>query len=115
MKPINFNPNDFEPVRRIALEFPNAADSLSHGDTPSVKIKKHLLCVLNQSGEWIVIRTDFESRAVFLEKHPEYCFITPHYENYPYICIQISGYSLTVIKEILESGYQAIIKKKKKQ
>lgn len=52
MKNINFNPADFEPVRHIALQFPNAADSVSHYDTPSVKIKKNLLCRIHENGEW---------------------------------------------------------------
>jgi hypothetical protein len=114
MKIINFNPDDFEPVRRIAMEFPNAADSLSHSDTPSVKIKKNLLCRIHENGEWIVIRTDFEHRAIFLEQYPESCFITPHYQDYPYICVHVNSFSLIMIKEILEAGYQAITNKKKK-
>ncbi|TDQ08431.1 hypothetical protein [Pedobacter metabolipauper] len=114
MKIFNFNPADFEPVRRIALQFPNASDSLSHYDTPSVKIKKNLLCRLNENGEWIVIRTDFDSRALFLEQYPESCFITPHYEKYPYICLQVNSYTTDLAKAILESGYLAITAKKKK-
>ena len=110
----DFDPHDFEPIRNIALRFPHSSDSLSHYNTPSVKIKKNLLCRLNENGEWIVIRTDFESRDVFLEQYPESCFITPHYEKYPYICIHVKVSNLIMIKEILESGYQAITMKKKK-
>jgi len=114
MKMINFDPNDFELIRNIAILFPNASDSLSHSDTPSVKIKQHLLCRLHENGEWLVIRTDFENRETFLERYPENCFITPHYEKYPYICIHVKVSNLIMIKEILESGYQAITMKKKK-
>ena len=109
----DFDPHDFEPIRNIALRFPNASDSLSHYDTPSVKIKKNLLCRLNENGEWIVIRTDFESRDVFLEQYPESCFITPHYEKYPYICLTVNNYSLELATAILETGYKAITAKKK--
>lgn len=109
----NFDPKDFEHIRKIALEFPNASDSLSHYDTPSVKIKKHLLCRLDEDGTHVVIRTDFESRANFLEHFPECCFITTHLGNYPYICLYLNTFSMDLAKTILQSGYQAIISKRK--
>ena len=114
MKEINFNRADFEPVRKIALQFADATDSLSHYDTPSIKIKKHLLCRLHENGEWLAVRTDFESREKFLENYPESCFITPHYKDYPYICMYINSYSMQLLKEVLETGFKAITGKKKK-
>lgn len=114
MKEINFNPADFEPVRKIALTFPNATDSVSHYDTPSVKIKKNLLARLNESGDFFVIRTDFESREQLLEQYPETFFITPHYVPYPYIAMWKNNYTQKLLKEVLETGYKAITAKKKK-
>lgn len=110
---IIFNVVDFEPVRKIAMNFSNASDSLSHYDTPSVKIKKSLLCRLNENGQWFVIRTDFESRERFLEQYPESCFITPHYQDYAYLCIDVKNYTATLVTEILQSGYDAIMTHKK--
>ena len=110
---ITFNVMDFEPVRSIALQFPNACDSLSHYDTPSVKIKKNLLCRLNENGQWFVIRTDFSSRDQFLEHYPESCFVPPHYQQYAYICVHVNHYTDALLKEILQSGYDAIVTKKK--
>jgi hypothetical protein len=114
MQHFEFTAADFEQVRLLALEYPNASDSLSHYDTPSVKIKKHLLCRLNENGEWIVIRTDFASRDLFLEQYPESCFITSHYEKYPYICLHTGKHNPSLIKQLLDSGYRAITVKKKK-
>jgi hypothetical protein len=90
MKATNFNPVDFEPVRQIALQFPGASDSLSHYDTPSIKIKKNLLCRLHENGEWLAVR------------------------DYPYICLYINSYSRELLKEVLETGFKAITAKKKK-
>jgi hypothetical protein len=112
MKQINFNPADFEPVRKIALQFTDASDSLSHYDTPSINIKKNLLCRLHEGGEWLAIRTDFESRELFLEKYPESCFINAHFKNYPYIGVYVNSYSRELLEAILESGYRAITAKK---
>jgi len=111
-KEINFNPADFALVREIALQFPDASDSLSHYDTPSVKIKKNLLCRLHEGGEWLAMRTDFESRELFLEKYPESCFINAHFLNYPYIGVYVGNYNRELLKAILESGYRAITAKK---
>lgn len=113
MKEINFNPADFEPARRIALLFPDAQDSLSHYNTPSVKIKKNLLCRLHEGGEWLTIRTDYQSRELFLEQYPESCFINAHLQNYPYIGVYVNSYSMELLKTILESGFMAITEKKK--
>lgn len=114
MKTTNFNPADFELARTLALQFPDASDSLSHYDTPSIKIKKNLLCRLHENGEWIALRTDFESREMFLEQYPESCFITAHYKDYPYICLYVNNYSPDLLKTILDTGFKAITEKKKK-
>jgi hypothetical protein len=111
MKEINFNPADFEPVRQIALLFPGAQDSLSHYNTPSIKIKKNLLCRLHENGEWLVIRTDFQNRELFLEKYPESCFINEHLKNYSYIGLYVNSYSMELLKTVLESGFKAITEK----
>ncbi len=47
---ISFNPADFDPVKKIALSFPGAEESVSHYDTPSVKINGKFMCRLVESG-----------------------------------------------------------------
>ena len=49
--PINFNPADFEPVKRIALSFPGAEEAVSHYDTPSIKINGKFMCRLVEGGD----------------------------------------------------------------
>ncbi|MEQ7802360.1 hypothetical protein ABDJ41_21370 [Pedobacter sp. ASV1-7] len=111
MKEINFNPADFETVRQIALLFPGAQDSLSHYNTPSIKIKKHLLCRLHENGESLIIRTNFQNRELFLEKYPESCFINEHLKNYSYIGLYINSYTIELLKAVLECGFKAITEK----
>jgi len=59
---ISFNPVDFEPVKKIALGFPGAEESVSHYDTPSIKINGKLMCRLIEGGDFIPIHLDFDLR-----------------------------------------------------
>jgi hypothetical protein len=59
----------FEPVRKIALQFPGAVESVSYG-TPSIKVGKKFMCRLHESGDFIPLRMDFEIREKYLESHP---------------------------------------------
>jgi hypothetical protein len=66
-KHISFNPADFEPVKKIALRFPGAEESVSHYDTPSVKINGKFMCRLVEGGDFIPIHLDFDLREQYLE------------------------------------------------
>ena len=61
-KNIKFNPADFEPIKKIALLFPGAEESISHENTPSIKVRGKLMCRLHDCGEFIPIHLDFEKR-----------------------------------------------------
>lgn len=67
----NFRYSDFDTVKYIALTFPGTVESTSHEQTPSVKIRGKLMCRLHDSGEFIPIHLDFESRNKYLDRYPE--------------------------------------------
>lgn len=61
-KPVSFDYADFEAVKIIALSFPGTEESLSHEGTPSVKVRGKLMCRLHDSGEFIPVHLDSETR-----------------------------------------------------
>jgi hypothetical protein len=111
-KPINFNHADFEVVKKIALTFPNTEESISHEGTPSVKVRKKLMCRLHETGLFIPIHLDFEIRDSYLDSHPEIFHLPKHFKNYPYICMWIHNHDKKLLTEILELSWKGLASKK---
>lgn len=115
MKKMNsraFNPADFEPVRKIALMFPGTEESISHENTPSIKVRGKLMCRLHDNGEFIPIHLDFERRDEYLVRYPEIFHLPDHFKGYPYICMWIQQYNVKLLKEVLELSWRGLASKK---
>lgn len=109
---INFNYADFEPVKNIALRFPGTEESVSHENTPSIKVRGKLMCRLHDSGAFIPIRLDFALRDQYLDSHPESFHLPDHFKAYPYICMWIQGYNKKLLTEVLEASWRGLASKK---
>jgi hypothetical protein len=108
----NFNVADFEPVKKIALTFPGAEESLSHEGTPSVKVRGKLMCRLHDTGAFIPIHLDFDLRDQYLDSHPEIFHLPDHFKGYPYICMWVHRYNKKLLTEILELSWKGLASKK---
>lgn len=111
-KPINFEYADFAPVLKIALTFPETEESVSHENTPSVKVRGKLMCRLHDTGAFIPIRLDYEIRDRFLDSHPEIFHLPDHFKAYPYICMWIHDYDKKLVTEVLELSWRGLASKK---
>jgi hypothetical protein len=111
-KRLKYNPADFEPIKKIALDFPGTEESVSHENTPSIKVRGKFMCRLHDCGEFIPIHLDFELRDQYLNSHPEIFDLPDHFKNYPYICMWIYAYDTKLLKEILELSWRGLASKK---
>ena len=109
---IKYKYSDFEAVKKIALTFPYAEESVSHEGTPSVKVRGKLMCRLHDGGEFIPIRLDFDLRDKYLETYPEFFHLPDHFKPYPYICMWISCNDKKILTEILELSWKGLATKK---
>lgn len=111
-KTTNFNYSDFEPIKNIALNFPGTEESISHENTPSIKVRSKLMCRLHESGEFIAIHLDLDKRDEYLDKYPEIFHLPDHYKPYPYICMWTYKYNKKLLTEILELSWRGLASKK---
>lgn len=110
--PTIFDPADFEPIRRIALSFPGAEDSVSHENTPSIKVRGKLMCRLHDSGTFVPIRLDVALRDTYLDSHPETFHLPEHFRAYPYICLWLPVSDMALLREVLEASWRGLASKK---
>ena len=111
-KTVNFDYADFETVKNIALTFPGTEESISHEETPSVKVRGKLMCRLHDSGKFIPIRLDFKIRNRYQDSHPEIFHLPDHFKAYPYICMWTHNYDKDLLTEILELSWKGLASRK---
>ena len=114
-KPDTFRYADFEPVKNVALTFPGTEESVSHENTPSVKVRGKLMCRLHESGKFIPIRLNFDLRDKYLDSYPEIFHVPEHFKAYPYVCMWIHPYNKKLLTEILELSWKGLATQKQVQ
>jgi hypothetical protein len=90
----------FDDVRAMALELPEVVETTSYG-TPSFKLRKRMLCRLRDDGATLVVRVDPLEREALLADRGGAYFITPHYEDHPYVLVKLEIAEPAEVRELL--------------
>ena len=101
----------FEPFRQIALTFPGTVESVSHNNTPSIKVRGKLMCRLHENGEYVPLRIDKEIREKYLASYPEIFILPDHFVKYNYLCILIEAFDSKIVREIMEISWRGLASK----
>jgi hypothetical protein len=114
------NKIDFDTVRKIALELPDAEDSTAYGSR-AVKVRGKLLtCIPTHKSaepESLSVCIDFERRADLIATAPDIYYLTNHYENYPAVLVRLSRIEPDALKDLLGMAWRFVTaeaKRKKK-
>jgi hypothetical protein len=75
-------------VRRIALAIANVTEGTSYG-TPAFRLKKTLIARMLDATT-MVVKADFDVRELLVQARPDAYSVTPHYENYPWVVIDLT-------------------------
>jgi hypothetical protein len=94
----------WEDVRRLGLALPETEEALSWG-TPALKVRGKLLARLRDEGETLVVRVDFEERLALTHAQPETYYVTPHYEEYPYVLVRLANADPEELHELLVEAW----------
>src|SRR5688572_22032702 len=61
---------------------------------------------------WLAIRCDFVDREILLQSAPHVFHLTPHYQNYPMILVDLAAIDKGALLEVLERGWRMAASKK---
>jgi hypothetical protein len=105
----------FSRVEKYAMKYPGAERSTYFGK-PAVKLDGQIIACMasNKSAEpdTLVVRVDFLERDLRIANEPDVYYLKPHYVNYPCVLTRLSQVSDEALKDLLESAYQYVTKKK---
>ena len=94
----------FDDVRDLALKLPEAAESTAYG-TPCFRVRKRLFARLREDGTTLVVRVDPLEREALLNDPSGTYFITPHYQDHPYILVGIESADPGELWELLVEAW----------
>jgi hypothetical protein len=103
---------DFAAAVKVAKRFPGIESDTSYG-TPALRVFGKFLARLRTEAEgWLAIRCDFADREILLQAAPHVFHLTPHYENYPMILVDLAAVDETTLLEIVERAWRKQAPKK---
>lgn len=91
-------------LREMALALPEVEEGKSW-DSTSFKVRKKPLVYIRSDGETLALKVDrFERDALIADPSGAF-FITPHYENFPYVVVRLDLVEREELRELLVEAW----------
>jgi hypothetical protein len=97
---------DWDDVVNSGSRLPGVEVTTSYG-TPALKVRDKLICRLRTNPDALVIRViDLEDRDALVRGKPAVFFITPHYQEYPYVLVRLEEVDPVELGELVEDAWR---------
>jgi hypothetical protein len=94
----------WEDVARAGLVLPEVEEATSYG-TPALRLRGKLLVRLRDDGETLALRVDPEERLALVHEQPEIFYVTPHYQDYPFVLVRLAVVDREELEELLAEAW----------
>jgi hypothetical protein len=92
--------------------FPGIESDTCFG-TPAIRVNGKFMARLRTEAEgWLAIRCDFVDREILLQSAPHVFHLTPHYENYPMILVDLAVVDDDTLLQLVERAWRRQAPKK---
>jgi len=96
----------WDDVVAIGTGLPGVEVTTSYG-TPALKVRDKLICRLRTNPDALVVRViDMEDRDALIRGDPDAFFITPHYQEYPYVLVRLEAVDPVELGELVEDAWR---------
>ena len=101
----------FAAAVKLAERFPGIEVETS-SDTGDQGERQVMARLRTEAEGWLAIRCDFVDREILLQSAPHVFHLTPHYQNYPMILVDLAAIDKGALLEVLERGWRMVASKK---
>jgi hypothetical protein len=99
---------NFARVLEIARRLPGVEESRSYG-TPAIKVNGKLLARLRSEDEGgLAMFCDFVDRQMLMQADPETFYLTPHYQDYPMVLIDLTKVRWDAMPQLIEQAWRMV-------
>jgi hypothetical protein len=103
---------DWNDVVDLGARLPGVDVTTSYG-TPALKVRDKLICRLRTNPDALVVRViDLEDRDALVRGEPDAFFITPHYQEYPYVLVRLEAVDPVALGELVEDAWRTLAPKR---
>ncbi len=99
-----------EMASKLALSLPQADAGSSHG-TPAFRVRGRLFARLRED-RTMAVRIDPGYRDVLVNAAPDRFFITPHYQDYPWMLVRLEVVGPRELDDLLADAWSQVAPKK---
>ena len=100
----------FGRVKNVGLTFPDVDAATRYDGSPTLKVRGVFMAAIatHPSAEpgTLVVRADFDARALLLEDAPETYYVTDYYEPYPVVLARLSRIDADALRDLLASSWR---------
>jgi hypothetical protein len=97
---------DWDDVVDAGTRLAGVEVTTSYG-TPALKVRDKLMCRLRTDPDALVVRViDLEDRDALVRGNPGAFFITPHYQEYPYVLVRLDAVDPGELGELVEDAWR---------
>jgi hypothetical protein len=100
----------FATVRTLALALPETEEAVSYG-TPAFKVAGRLFARLRDDGA-LVVKVEPGHREALIDIWPDVYFVTPHYQDYPYVLVRLAAASEVELADLLADAWALVAPKR---
>jgi hypothetical protein len=109
----------FERVRDVGLTFPDVDAATRYDGSPVLKAGGVFMAAIathpSAEQDTLVVRAEFDARALLLEDAPETYYVTDYYEPYPVVLVRLSRIDGAGLRDLLASSWRLSMAKARKR
>lgn len=96
---------NFDTVKAIGLSMPDVTSEIKYDGTPVLKARGSFMAGIatdeDADADTLVVRCEFDDRALMIEEAPETYYVTDYHEKYPVVLVRLSELTEDALRDLL--------------